>query len=95
MRDTFYGVNWCIILINDYHNDQIDIERVRISWEGMLHNANCADWMRVKYWKSSGSDIDYDISQKLDKTARSFIVSDLSPYRSYTFQVSKRTSRHK
>ena len=68
-------------------NDQIDIERVRVSWEGMLNNLDCVDWMRVKHWKSSGSDIDYDISQKLDKTSTSFIVSDLSPYRSYTFEV--------
>ena len=68
-------------------NDQIDIERVRVSWEGMLNNAHCADWMRVKYWKSSGSDTVYDLSKKLDKTVRSFIVSGLSLYRSYTFEV--------
>ena len=53
----------------------------------MLNNAHCADWMRVKYWKSSGSDTVYELSKKLDKTARSFIVSGLSPYRSYTFEV--------
>ena len=68
-------------------NDQVDVEGVRVSWDGMLSNAHCADWMRVKHWKSDGSDTDYDLSEKLDKTSRSFIVTDLIPYRSYTFEV--------
>ena len=72
---------------NNNYVDQIDIERVKVSWQGMLSNADCADWMRVKHWRSDGSDTDYDLSEKLDKTSRSFIVTDLIPYRSYTFEV--------
>ena len=68
-------------------HDQIDVETVQIFWEGMMKNTDCADWMRIKYWKSSGSESDFEISKKLDKTTRTFIVSDLSPYRDYTFQV--------
>ena len=60
---------------------------MRINWEGMVNNADCVDWMRVKYWKSSGADTDYEMSKKLEKTTRTFVASDISPYRDYTFQV--------
>ena len=95
-----YGVHCFIIvkLVTDIDlNDQIDVETVRINWQGMVKNDDCADWMRVKYWKSSGSDSDFEISKKLNKTTRTFRVSDLSPYRDYTFQVrtvSSNISRH-
>ena len=67
---------------------------MRISWEGMVNNADCADSMRVKYWLSSGSDTNFVLSEKMEKTARSAIVRDLSPYRDYTFQVKGKISRH-
>ena len=33
----------------DNDNVQIDNSRVNVSWEGMLSNTDCADWMRVDY----------------------------------------------
>lgn len=70
---------------------QLSRTSVRLSWTKLLQNKDCADKIRVKWWRSihgpnPGAD-KYKISKYLDLDTLSFVVEDLTKYVEYSFQV--------
>ena len=55
---------------------------------GLLQRPDCADKIRVKYWKSFSPN-DYKMSVKLSVETNSYLVNKLEKYVEYTFQVSR------
>ena len=59
---------------------------MRVSWAGLLTRSDCADKIRIKYWKTYSPN-DYKMSEKLSVETHSFLVEKLDKYIEYTFQV--------
>ena len=65
---------------------QVTLTSVRVSWQGLLQQAVCADQVAVKWWQGDVNN-PYKM-EKLKPTLNSFIVKDLKPLTFYTFRVS-------
>ena len=59
---------------------------MRVSWAGLLERADCADSMLVKHYKGDNTN-DFSMSDPLSVTTNSYIVRDVVPLQSYTYQV--------
>ena len=59
---------------------------MRVSWAGLLQQAECADNILVKHYRGIDSN-NYKMSDILDKEVTSYIVHDLTPDAEYTYQV--------
>ena len=59
---------------------------MRLSWEGLLQNSECADLLRVKYWKVSDPN-NYKTSDKFEVDTTSWEVNGLRKFQNYAFQV--------
>ena len=65
---------------------QLTLTSVRVSWAGLLERADCADSMLVKHYKGDNTN-DFSMSDPLSVTTNSYIVRDVVPLQSYTYQV--------
>jgi len=72
--------------------EQLSLTSVRVSWHGLLQEAQCADNIMVKHFKGINSN-DYKISDPLDVSVNTYIVHDLSPNQEYTYQVIAREEK--
>ena len=59
---------------------------VRVSWDGLLKNAECADNIMVKYWRVEDRD-GYQVSEVMDTNITAYIVDPIAPNTSYSYQV--------
>ena len=69
---------------------QLTLTSVRVSWAGLLERADCADSMLVKHYKGDNTN-DFSMSDPLSVTTNSYIVRDVVPLQSYTYQVELQT----
>ena len=65
---------------------QLTLTSVRVSWAGLLERADCADSMLVKHYKGDNTN-DFSMSDPLSVATNSYIVRDVVPLQSYTYQV--------
>ena len=66
--------------------EQVTLTSVRVSWDGLLENSDCADSLRIKYWWTNTPN-EYKLTEKFSKTSTNFIISDLLKYQEYAFVV--------
>ena len=66
--------------------DQVTLTSVKVSWDGLLENSDCADSLRIKYWWTNAP-ANYQLSEKLPVSATNFVIGDLLKYQEYAFQV--------
>ena len=61
---------------------------MRVSWAGLLENAECADTIKVKFWPLSAPS-GYTVLPRrgLGADTTAFTVTGLSQYHRYAFQV--------
>ena len=59
---------------------------VKVTWDGLLQNSECADWIRVKYWPYNKPN-DYDLTEKEFVNKSSIVIDGLESYRKYAFEV--------
>ena len=61
---------------------------MRVSWAGLLENAECADTIKVKFWPLSAPS-GYTVLPRrgLGADTTAFTVTGLSQYQRYAFQV--------
>jgi len=71
---------------------QLTLTSVRVSWAGLLQQAECADNILVKHYRGIDSN-NYKMSDILDKEVTSYIVHDLTPDAEYTYQVIAREEK--
>jgi len=72
--------------------EQLTLTSVRVSWAGLLERADCADSMLVKHYKGDNTN-DFSMSDPLSVTTNSYIVRDVVPLQSYTYQVIAREEK--
>ena len=60
---------------------------VKVLWDGLVSNIECADNFLVKYWKKYGEN-DYKMSPLIPTDQMHYSVSDLLPGKKYIFRVS-------
>ena len=67
---------------------QVSLTSVRVSWAGLLENAECADTVKVKFWPLSEPS-GYTVLPRrgLGADTTTFTVTGLSQYQRYAFQV--------
>ena len=67
---------------------QVSLTSVRVSWAGLLENAECADTIKVKFWPLSAPS-GYTVLPRrgLGADTTAFTVTGLSQYQRYAFQV--------
>jgi len=66
--------------------EQMSLTSVRVSWQGLLEQPECADKIVVKHFKGSER-LNYKISEKMPVSVNSYIVRHLTPHTTYTYQV--------
>ena len=66
--------------------DQVTLTSVKVSWDGLLENSDCADSLRIKYWWANAPN-NYQLSEKLPVSSTNFVIGDLLKYQEYAFQV--------
>lgn len=71
--------------------EQIDLQNVRVSWDGLVTQRDCADQFLVKYWQRSNPQ-DYSTSDLLDVNANSVVVKVI-PKVDYQFQAVAREDK--
>ena len=71
--------------------EQISILRVRVSWEGIVTQRDCADSFLVKSWKQNDPQ-DYKLSELVDKDAN-YMNVDVLPRIYHEFQVIAREDK--
>jgi len=72
--------------------EQLSLTAVRLSWEGLLTRAECADQLIVKSWNSRNPN-DYKMSDLLDLSTTSHIVTDIVPNQEHVFQMVAREDK--
>ncbi len=70
---------------------QLAIDRVRVSWEGMVTQEECADNYVVKYWRRHSPN-DYDITEIVPK-GKYQVDIEVAPKRAYMFQAVAREEK--
>ena len=65
---------------------QISINKVQVSWKGIVKRKECVDSYRVKYWKK-GSEQNYKMSEKVSSEIDGIILEEIIPRVEYSFQA--------
>ena len=71
--------------------EQLDLATVRVSWEGLVTQRECADQFLVKFWQRSNPQ-SYSTSELLDRNANSVDVK-VVPKVDYQFQAVAREDK--
>jgi hypothetical protein len=71
--------------------EQVDIQTVNVTWNGIATQTKCADQFLVKYWESTSS-LDYHLSDQVNNDVFSIIIS-VTPKVKYVFEVIAREDK--
>ena len=67
--------------------EQLTPTSVRVSWDGMLRNVDCADRIAVKYWQAYTPD-NWQMTEKFPASVTSWIIRGIIKHIDYVYQVS-------
>ena len=65
---------------------QIDVVTVRVSWQGVLENEDCAEKFFIKYWKDYEPS-EYKLSDYFSPETKSYNLKDIRMNEPYTYQI--------
>jgi len=71
--------------------EQVDIRTVKVSWNGITTQTECADQFLVKYWEST-SPLDYHLSDPVNNDEFSTVIK-VTPKVKYVFEVIAREDK--
>lgn len=66
--------------------EQIDVVTVRVSWQGVLENEDCAEKFFIKYWKDYDPS-EYKLSDYFSPETKSYTLNDIRMNEPYTYQI--------